>query len=94
MERLSRFDVLQFSEYYADLKYLESKTGRPLIETEKNDKRSGTSEETRSPRKTQDKDCFRFDALLRSVADMVLIQIVYITDHICNIYPTISFNSR
>lgn len=69
MERLSRFDTLQFSEYYADLKYLESKTGRSLTETENsNDKRSGSSEETRSPRKMQDKE---FDALLRSAADMV-----------------------
>ena len=94
MERLSRFDMLQFSEYYADMKYLESKTGRSLVETEKpNDKRSGTSEETCSPRKTQDKDFFRFDALLRSAADMVFIQIVYLTDHICNICPKISFNT-
>ncbi|XP_071874436.1 5'-3' exoribonuclease pacman isoform X1 [Bombus fervidus] len=68
MERLSRFDTLQFSEYYADLKYFESKIGRSLTETENsNDKRSGSTEETRSPRKMQDKE---FDALLRSAADM------------------------
>lgn len=67
MERLSRFDTLQFSEYYADLKYLESKTGRTETENS-NDKRSGSTEETRSPRKMQDKE---FDALLRSAADMV-----------------------
>ncbi|PBC30137.1 5'-3' exoribonuclease [Apis cerana cerana] len=69
MERLSRFDILQFSEYYADLKYLESKTGRSLIETEKLNEKKSSNEEIRSPKKVQDKE---FDMLLRTAAEMSL----------------------
>lgn len=35
MERLSLFDVEQFEEVYADLKYFEAKTGRRPNETER-----------------------------------------------------------
>ncbi|XP_046595171.1 5'-3' exoribonuclease 1 isoform X1 [Neodiprion lecontei] len=35
MERLSRVDIEQFAEHYADLKYFESKTGRRPNETER-----------------------------------------------------------
>lgn len=67
MERLSRFDFLQFSEHFADLKYLESKTGRRYTECDKPvSKQDG--EEVPSPKKVQDKE---FDALLRAAADMV-----------------------
>lgn len=72
MERLSLFDMIQFSDHYADLKYFESKTGRPL--TEASDKvsriKSEGSEETMSPKRLPDKE---FEALLRSAAEMVLI---------------------
>ncbi|XP_076236219.1 5'-3' exoribonuclease pacman [Calliopsis andreniformis] len=68
MERLSRFDTIQFSEHYADLKYFESKTGRCLTEFDKsNNKKLEENEEIPSPRKIQDKE---FDALLRSAAEM------------------------
>lgn len=71
MEKLSRFDVLQFSEYYADLKFLETKTGKYFIKTAKlSDKTSRSSEETCSPQKIQDKE---LNALLRTAAEMVLI---------------------
>ncbi|OAD52342.1 5'-3' exoribonuclease 1 [Eufriesea mexicana] len=70
MEKLSRFDILQFSEYYADLKFLETKTGKYFIKTAKqNDKTSRSSEETYSPQKIQDKE---FNALLRTAAEMSL----------------------
>lgn len=35
MERLSQFDVEQFEEVYADLKYFEAKTGRRPNESER-----------------------------------------------------------
>lgn len=74
MERLSCFDILKFSEHYADLKYLEGKMGRPLNETEKpNHKKSEGSEQNLSPKKMQDKE---FCALL-----MVLTR-VYLTINI------------
>lgn len=75
MERLSRFDILQFSEYYADLKYLESKTGRSLIETEKLNEKKSNNEEIRSPKKVQDKE---FDMLLRTAAEMVFKSYLFI----------------
>lgn len=75
MERLSRFDILQFSEYYADLKYLESKTGRSLIETEKLNEKKSSNEEIRSPKKVQDKE---FDMLLRTAAEMVFKSYLFI----------------
>ncbi|KOC61668.1 5'-3' exoribonuclease 1 [Habropoda laboriosa] len=69
MERLSRFDLLQFSEYYADIKYLESKIGNPLADTEKLNqlKKSDNNDKILFPKTVQDKE---FDALLRSVAEM------------------------
>lgn len=75
MERLSRFDILQFSEYYVDLKYLESKTGRSLIETEKLNEKKSSNEEIRSPKKVQDKE---FDMLLRTAAEMVFKSYLFI----------------
>ncbi|XP_029050758.1 5'-3' exoribonuclease 1 [Osmia bicornis bicornis] len=70
MERLSCFDILKFSEHYADLKYLEGKMGRPLTETDKpNHKKSEGNEQNLSPKKMQDKE---FCALLRAAVDMTL----------------------
>ncbi|XP_003702478.2 5'-3' exoribonuclease pacman [Megachile rotundata] len=68
MERLSSFDILKFSEHYADLKYLEGKMGRPLTETEKvNHRKSESSEQNSSPKKAQDK---RFNAFIKAVDEM------------------------
>ncbi|XP_076757497.1 5'-3' exoribonuclease pacman isoform X2 [Xylocopa sonorina] len=68
MERLSKFDMLKFSEYHADVKYLESKTGRPLVENERvNHIKSDSSDGTPSPKRMPDKE---IDALLRSAAEM------------------------
>lgn len=69
MERLSRFDTLQFAEHYADLKYLESKSERRFTEPVRpNRKKLDNGEEVPSPKRAQDKE---FDALLRSIAEMV-----------------------
>ncbi|KZC09221.1 5'-3' exoribonuclease 1 [Dufourea novaeangliae] len=71
MERLSRFDFIQFAEYSAVLKYLESKTGRRVAESDRPIcKKIDNSEEVpSSPKRVQDKE---FDTLLRASADMSL----------------------
>ncbi|XP_014211300.1 5'-3' exoribonuclease 1-like isoform X2 [Copidosoma floridanum] len=46
MEKLGGYDMEQFDEIYADLKYLESKTGRHL-----NDSRKSSSDENSTPKK-------------------------------------------
>ncbi|XP_076684631.1 5'-3' exoribonuclease pacman isoform X2 [Andrena cerasifolii] len=68
MERLSRFDTLQFAEHYADLKYLESKSERRFTESVRpNRKKLDDGEEVPPPKRAQDKE---FDVLLRSIAEM------------------------
>lgn len=70
MERLSRLDLKQFNEHYADLKYFESKTGRKPNETERHVYEKFEDEEVASPKKIQNKD---LDALIKSTAEMVFI---------------------
>ncbi|XP_076630209.1 5'-3' exoribonuclease pacman [Colletes latitarsis] len=68
MERLSRFDLLTFSDHWANLKYFESKTGRRLTESDKTDcKKLEDNKEILFSKSAEDKE---FDALLRSAADM------------------------
>ncbi|XP_032684890.1 5'-3' exoribonuclease 1 isoform X3 [Odontomachus brunneus] len=69
MERLSRLDLKQFNEHYADLKYFESKTGRKPNETERHVYEKSEDEEVASPKKIQNKD---LDALIKSTAEMSL----------------------
>jgi len=70
MEKLSRLDVEQFNEHYADIKFFESKTGRRPNESERYVYKKSEDSETVSPKKTQNKD---LDALIKSTTDMVLI---------------------
>ncbi|XP_011151267.1 5'-3' exoribonuclease 1 isoform X2 [Harpegnathos saltator] len=69
MERLSRLDVKQFNEHYADLKYFESKTGRKPNEFERHIYKKSEDGEATSPKKIQNKD---LDALIKSTAEMSL----------------------
>ncbi|XP_036149459.1 5'-3' exoribonuclease 1 isoform X2 [Monomorium pharaonis] len=70
MEKLSRLDVEQFNEHYADIKFFESKTGRKPNETERHVyKKLEDGLETSSPKKTQNKD---LDALIKSTTEMSL----------------------
>ncbi|CAK9827029.1 5'-3' exoribonuclease 1 [Anthophora retusa] len=73
MERLSHFDLMHFSDYYADIKYLESKMGKSLADTEKLNqlKKSDNSDEILFPKIVHDKE---FDALLRSAAEEMYIE--------------------
>lgn len=68
MERLSRLDVEQFNEHYADLKFFETKTGRRPNESERHVYKKSEDGEASSPKKTQNKD---LDALIKSTAEMV-----------------------
>jgi len=61
MEKLSRLDVEQFNEYYTDLKFFESKTGRRPNESERHVYKKSEDDEAASPKKTQNKD---LDALI------------------------------
>ncbi|EZA57402.1 hypothetical protein DMN91_008681 [Ooceraea biroi] len=61
MEKLSRLDVEQFNEYYTDLKFFESKTGRRPNESERHVYKKSEEDEIASPKKTQNKD---LDALI------------------------------
>lgn len=70
MERLSRLDVEQFNEQYADIKFFESKTGRRPNESERHIYKKTEDNESASPKKTQNKD---LDALIKSTREMVLI---------------------
>jgi len=70
MERLSRLDVEQFNEQYADIKFFESKTGRRPNESERHIYKKTEDSESASPKKTQNKD---LDALIKSTREMVLI---------------------
>lgn len=70
MEKLSRLDIKQFNEHYADLKYFESKTGRKPNETDRHIYKKSEDEEATSPKKIQNKD---LDALIKSTAEMVFI---------------------
>lgn len=74
MEKLSRLDLEQFNEHYADLKYFESKTGRRPNETERHVYKKSEDDEAALPQKIQNKE---LDALIKSTADMVLIQIFF-----------------
>lgn len=70
MEKLSRLDVEQFNEHYADLKYFESKTGRKPNESERHVYKKSEEGEAASPKKIQNRD---LDALIKSTAEMVFI---------------------
>lgn len=74
MEKLSRLDIEQFNEHYADLKYFESKTGRKLNESERHVYKKLEDGETVSPKKIQNKD---LDALIKSTTEMVPISNVF-----------------
>ena len=50
MGKLAEYDLEQFDEIYADLKYFEAKTGRRLNESERNSKSS--PDENSTPKKT------------------------------------------
>ncbi|XP_029664328.1 5'-3' exoribonuclease 1 isoform X1 [Formica exsecta] len=69
MEKLSRLDLEQFNEQYADLKYFESKTGRRPNETERHVYKKSEDDETAFPQKIQNKD---LDALIKSTTEMSL----------------------
>lgn len=69
MEKLSRLDLEQFNEHYADLKYFESKTGRRPNETERHVYKKSEDDEN-VVQKIQNKD---LDALIKSTAEMVLV---------------------
>ncbi|KAG7212279.1 hypothetical protein KM043_012607 [Ampulex compressa] len=71
MARLSRLDMQQFNEQYADLKYFESKTGRRPNESERHiyRKSDNISDEAASPEKVQNKD---LEALIKSTNEMSL----------------------
>ncbi|KYN27760.1 5'-3' exoribonuclease 1 [Trachymyrmex cornetzi] len=69
MERLSRLDVEQFNEQYADIKFFESKTGRRPNESERHVYKKTEDSESASPKKTQNKD---LDALIKSTKEMSL----------------------
>lgn len=68
MEKLSRLDLEQFNEHYADLKYFESKTGRRPNETERHVYKKSEDDEN-VVQKIQNKD---LDALIKSTAEMSL----------------------
>jgi len=65
MEKLSRLDVEQFNEHYADLKFFEKKRSN---ESERHKKSEDS--ETASPKKIQNKD---LEALIKNTAEMVII---------------------
>ncbi|XP_050453966.1 5'-3' exoribonuclease 1 isoform X1 [Cataglyphis hispanica] len=69
MEKLSRLDLEQFNEHYADLKYFESKTGRRPNETERHVYKKSEDDESAFPQKIQNKD---LDALIKSTTEMSL----------------------
>lgn len=68
MERLSRLDVEQFNEHYADIKFFESKTGRRPNETERHVYKKSEDSETATPKKIQNKD---LESLIKNTAEMV-----------------------
>lgn len=70
MEKLSRLDVEQFNEHYADLKFFESKTGRRPNESERHVYKKSEDGETASPKKIQNKD---LEALIKNTTEMVAI---------------------
>ncbi|KYM94136.1 PREDICTED: 5'-3' exoribonuclease 1 [Cyphomyrmex costatus] len=70
MEKLSRLDVEQFNEQYADIKFFESKTGRRPNESERYIYKKTEDSENASPKKTQNKDFL--DALIKNTKDMSL----------------------
>jgi len=70
MEKLSRLDVEQFNEHYADIKFFESKTGRRPNESERHVYKKSEDSETASPKKTQNKE---LDVLIKSTTEMVLV---------------------
>ncbi|XP_012226430.1 5'-3' exoribonuclease 1 [Linepithema humile] len=69
MEKLSRLDLEQFNEHYADLKFFESKTGRRPNETERHVYKKSEDSETASPKKIQNKD---LEALIKNTTEMTL----------------------
>nr|XP_033337296.1 5'-3' exoribonuclease 1 [Megalopta genalis] len=70
IERLSRFDLLQFSTHYADLKYLEGKMERRFPNSDiPMCKKPEDSNNIPTPKRVQDKE---FDNLLRAAADTTL----------------------
>ncbi|XP_071639281.1 5'-3' exoribonuclease 1 [Temnothorax longispinosus] len=69
MEKLSRLDVEQFNEHYADIKFFENKTGRRPNESERHVYKKSDDSENASPKKTQNKD---LDALIKSTTEMSL----------------------
>lgn len=81
MERLSRLDLKQFNEHYADLKYFESKVGRKPNETERHVYKKPEDKEAASPKKIQNKD---LEALIKSTAEMVFISDVFFNNWIIN----------
>lgn len=52
MNKLGNYDMEHFDEIYADLKFLESKTGRRINENEKSE---NTSNEVSTPKKIMNK---------------------------------------
>ncbi|XP_070510791.1 5'-3' exoribonuclease 1 isoform X2 [Cardiocondyla obscurior] len=68
MEKLSRLDVEQFNEHYADIKFFESKTGRRPNESERHVYKKLEDIENASPKKTQIKDL----DYVQDTADMLL----------------------
>lgn len=70
MEKLSRVDIEQFAEHYADLKYFESKTGRRPNETERHSYKNSESLADSSPKNTANKDKDLED-LIKSTDEMV-----------------------
>lgn len=69
MEKLSRLDVEQFNEHYADIKFFESKTGRRPNESERHVYKKSEDSETASPKKMQNKD---LDVLIKNTTEMSL----------------------
>ncbi|XP_072761689.1 5'-3' exoribonuclease 1 isoform X2 [Anoplolepis gracilipes] len=69
MEKLSRLDLEQFNEQYADLKFFEGKTGRRPNEAERHVYKKSEDDESAVPQKIQNKD---LDALIKSTAEMSL----------------------
>ncbi|XP_039303025.1 5'-3' exoribonuclease 1 isoform X3 [Solenopsis invicta] len=69
MEKLSRLDVEQFNEHYADIKFFEAKTGRRPNESERHVYKKLEDSNSVSPKKTQNKD---LDALIKSTTEMSL----------------------
>ncbi|XP_012251889.2 5'-3' exoribonuclease 1 isoform X2 [Athalia rosae] len=69
MEKLSRVDIEQFTEQYADLKYFESKTGRRPNDTERHSYKNSEGMAETSPKKSGNKE---LEDLIKSIDDMLL----------------------